>query len=410
MEKVYFNMDYRVASGIVIVMALFLSVARPVLAEFVPNEQLISMQRDLIDVEYNQLRAQFTWCDMNGNLWIGKVDPVSGFFKPANGKAILVDSDAMTVSDLAITFNGPEWISSAEGDKIVYTKFAAGMSHTAARARLAVAKELASGSWTVEILPGRPRLSPYASEELMDPSPRITYTDNKENHFWRELDDAATEHGIPLPPSVKSVRFVRGHRAVIFSTPVGSVSQVFLYEIDTQVLSQLTYDGGQKDLQTVPWMWRAPEFSDDFVFMTVVDNAEIRFYRFDPSYSELDLGNAAAWSKAYSIALPANTKIASPEPFIYLGKSYLFFAMTEEPNNFPSSIWLANIDSSNPIFRTLNNGILRVRSDPELFVTASGPYIYYNRYNQTVNPDSPYCAACSEGVFRAFTGLPSPIQ
>lgn len=393
--------------AVLMIFFFYLNAPRIVLADFVPNEQLVSLQRDLIDAEFNQSRAQFTWSDVNGNLWIGNVDPVSGLFNPLNGKAILVDSDAMSVKDLVITFNGPEWVSTAQGDKIVYTKFAPNLRHTRKRAWLAAAEEITPGSWSIQLLSEKSRLSPYSSEETLDTRPKITYTDDLLNHYWREIDDATTEQLIPLPPSAKSVRFVPGKQAVIFSTEINGVSQVFLYEIDSRVLSQLTYDNGQKDLQTVPWMWRAPEFNDDYVFMTVVDNAEIQFYRFDSeNCSEQELGNSAGWSLAYSIALPANTKIASPEPFVYQGKSYIYFAMTELTNDFPSSIWLANIDSSNPLFRQLNDGILRVRTDPEVFITTQGPYIYYNRYNQTINPDFLYCGDCSEGVFRAYTGLP----
>ena len=83
--------------------------------------------------------------------------------------------------------------------------------------------------------------------------------------------------------------------------------------------------------------------------------------------------------------------------------------MNTEPNSFPSSIWLSNIDAADPMFRKISNdSLLRARIDPEIFITANGPYVYYNRFNQNVDPQHPYCAKCSEGVFRAYTGLPAP--
>jgi hypothetical protein len=42
-----------------------------------------------------------------------------------------------------------------------------------------------------------------------------------------------------------------------------------------------------------------------------------------------------------------------------------------------------------------------VRRDPEYFITAKGPYIYYNRYL----PETDSRPAISEGVFRVDTQL-----
>src|SRR5258705_4584647 len=92
-------------------------------AGWVPNEPLVSSQIDLIDPEYSQSRAQFVWNDELGNLWVGNVDLDTGNFVPWDGKGILVDLDSMTYADKNKTWNGPEWISTPEGDHILYTKF-----------------------------------------------------------------------------------------------------------------------------------------------------------------------------------------------------------------------------------------------------------------------------------------------
>lgn len=377
----------------------------PKLAKAVePNEQLVSLQPDLIDAEFSQSRAQITWCDVEGNLWLGDVDPDTGMFSPFNGKAELVDPDAMRVGDLAVTFNGPEWVPTDSGDVLVYTKFVPGWPHLQIAGRLAVAEPDENDQWSVRVLDGptglSPRLSPYGSEDESDPFPRVTYTDHQGVHFWREIDDASTEAPIPMPNSVKSVRFVQGDRAVVYTMPAeNGQSQVFLYGLDTMELEQITFDDGEKDVQTVPWIWQAPEFDNDFVLMTTVDNAEVRIYR--------EIGDN--WNLIYTLNLPPDSKIASPEPFVHNGRSYFFTAMTVEPNNFPDSIWLGTIDPDEALFERISDDrVLRARSDPELFITSQGPYVYYNRYNQNVNPDKPFCADCSEGVFRAFTGLPAP--
>lgn len=289
-------------------------------ADPVPNETLVSLQRDLLDLEYSQSRSQFAWTDSAGNLWIGNVDPVTGLFNPANGKAILIDPAAMTAADRAITTNGPEWVSTSQGDEIVYTKFLKNYTHSSATARLALAQEGTDGLWSYKYLgPNLPRMAPYGSSDEDDSTPRITYVDSTGNHYWRELYVATTEELIPLiPPSMRSVRFVQGRRAVIFATLVGGVSQVFLYDLDAKTLEKLTYDAGDKDLQSVPWMWQAPEFNNEYVFMTVVNNDELRVYR------NVDVNGEFQWAPVYSAAMPAGSNPASLEPFTYNGKSYIF--------------------------------------------------------------------------------------
>jgi hypothetical protein len=302
--------------------------------------------------------------------------------------------------------NGPEWIKGATGDEIVFTKYLAGKQHVLKNARLAVAEQNTSGTWEPRFLgPSVARNAPYASDDTADPTPRITYVDANANHYWRELDNAATEQMLPMPPSYRSVRFIKGRRAVVFSTPVEGTSQVFSYDLDSGFLEQLTFDTGGKDLQTVPWMWPAPDYGNAHVLMTVVDNAELRFYR----YSDGSLGGIVGWVPIHSVSVPAGSKIASPEPFVHNGKSFVALAITTAPNTFPSSIWIANVNAASPLLRKISKDtVLRARVDPEVFITSSGPFVYYNRYNPTVSPGNPFCAACSEGVYRAYTGLAPP--
>src|SRR5204863_147969 len=54
------------------------------------------------------------------------------------------------------------------------------------------------------------------------------------------------------------------------------VDQVFYRDFDTNVSQQLTFDSGNK---YEVWMWRAPEFGNELIFMTLVDDVELRVYR-----------------------------------------------------------------------------------------------------------------------------------
>ena len=375
--------------------------SQAVFAQFAPNETLVSPKTTLIDFEFSQSRAQFAWVDEAGSLWLGNVDRDTGAFQPVDGMGILIDSDAMTTKDVWITFNGPEWVLSADGDKIAYTKFLKGRPHIPSNARVAIASEGVRSRWSTRMLSrDLPRNAPYGSETEGDRDPRLTYVDNEGRHFWRSLGDASTESIIPgVEASPKPVRQVRGARALIYTITVDGVRQIVRYDLDSSTLEQLTFDAGDKG---APWMWRAPEYGGEFVFMALVNNTELRIYR----QQSTGFDRANPWAPVYAIAAPAGSKISSPEPFVYQQKSYIFMAMVNEPNSYPSDIWISNIETSAPLFRRVSdNSNLRLRSDPEVFITSRGPLIYYNRFDPSVNPDNPYCLPCSEGVYMADPGL-----
>jgi hypothetical protein len=383
-----------------------------VATEFAPNETQVSSEADLIDPEYDQKTFQFVWADSLGNLWIGFLDS-AGMFQPPSGKGILVDPDAMNMIDLRVTANGPEWIQTDEGPKIVYTKFLSGRPHTPRYARLALAQPLTpgSGDWINELLsPRKARMAPYASKDAGDPAPRITYADSNRRHYWAEINDPNKEELIPLiAPSPYGVRFVAGTRAVVFTaeSPIDQTLQVFKYNVDTKVTEQLTFDDrGEKSTSSV-WMWPAPEYDDEYVFFVLVNNkwsSELDIYRQMPAGED----SIPSWAMTHSIVAPLS-QIGSPEPFTFDGRSYVFMQLTVDQNQYPTSIWLAGIDPANPLLRKISDdSLFRWRTDPEVFITDEGPYIYYNRRD----PGDPNCnsAKCTEGIFRAYTGLSAGVE
>lgn len=367
-----------------------------------PNEVQASAEKELIDYEFSQSRGQLAWVDMLGHLWLGNVNRATGLFEPADGRGLLVDPDALTYGDFVITFNGPEWVKAASGDQIAYTKFVAGKPHSARTARIAVAKQSRSGNWVYDFLsPNAPRMAPYASENDADTSPIITYIDSAGNHYWRETGRTNTEHLIsPMEPSKFPVRPVRGARALLFSKVAGGLQQVHYYDIDSKVLQQLTFDDGDK---AASWMWRAPEFDNDFV-LTTVANATLRVYRQLPAG-----GDGIPWTLVQVLRPPAGHDIYSPEPFVYNGRSYFYLAIGREADAYPSQIWIAAVDPARPDFRQISpDSPARVRSDPEVFITDNGPLIYFNR-SLLSGPGGGKCFSveCSEGVWVADPALTS---
>ncbi len=372
-------------------------------AAFVKNETLVSSQWDLIDAEYSQTRNAIVWSDSLGNLWLAGVDPVTGLFVPADGRGTLIDTNASNTSDLDLIGNGPEWITTAKGDQIVYTRFGVGVPHEQASARLALAETADGKVWTSRFLSANlQRNAPYASKDKGDKLPRISYVDPKGNHYWRNLYDSKSEKKVTAyPASFRSLRFVKGARAAVFVAPVAGIKQVHRVWLDTDVVEQLTFDAGNKDLHSVPWMWQAPEYANDYLLLTVVEDRELRVYRqVDPS--------TPAWEVVRTAVTPNNAILNSPEPFTYKSKSYVAFAAATRAPSYPTSLWLVNLDVSKPLLRQLTDDTtLRMRSDPEVYVTAEGAFLYFNRFDPSLSTTGePNCNACSEGVFRSHTGLP----
>ncbi len=371
-------------------------------AQFVPNEALVAPHPGLIDFEISQQRARIAWTDAKGELWLGRLNRKTGTFEPKTGRGQLLASNTVFGWNMFM-WNGPEWVSTAQGDQIFYSYYLPGVPRTATNTRMAVlAPDSATGVWVSRSLsPDLPRMAHIASKNDGDTTPYIKYLDPDLNQYWRNLDEPASEQLLSfIAPSNKSWRLATGVRALMYAAPVNGTQQVFRYLLDTQSHEQLTFDGGNKDIgRSVPWLWQAPEFGGDFVLSTVSEESELRVYR--------QFAGTSAFALVYSASLPEGSRIGSPEWFAYNGKSYVFMVAYLGSNEYPSEVWISSIDSANPLLRRITDtSLLRARNDPEVFITDSfGPMIYYNRYDPSIDPAHPLCADCSEGVYRANPGL-----
>ena len=89
------------------------------------------------------------------------------------------------------------------------------------------------------------------------------------------------------------------------------------------------------------------------------------------------------------------------------GRSYIFFQMNQSPVawtlNSPSQIGMVGVLPENSTLQNLtpDADTVRMRMDPEYYITSQGPFIYYNRF-RAQGPASP---GNSEGVWRVDTGL-----
>lgn len=396
---------HRAAPSSLLAAALTALAAAPVAAQFVPTEVRVSPHRGLVDYEISQQRAKIAWTDPKGDMWLADVNRDTGAFEPAHGRGQLLAQNTVANWNMFM-WNGPEWVATASGDQIFYSFYVDGMPKIANNTRMGMAVMSSTGEWVARALsPDVPRMAHVASTNPRDKNPMIRYLDPNLNQYWRYLKSPKSEEMLTMvPASNKSWRFANGVRAFLYTEAVEGVPQVFAYMLDDRVSVQLTTDNGAKDLyRTVPWVWPAPEFDGDLVLSTVVDGSELRIYR-----RMIGADGVARWTPVYSATLPEGRLAGSPEWFVYKGKSYVFMvAYTSSGLEYPTEIWLSNIDAADPLLRKITvDEPYRARNDPEVFITTQGgPYIYYNRYDPSIDPDHPLCADCSEGVFRADAGL-----
>jgi hypothetical protein len=161
--------------------------------------------------------------------------------------------------------------------------------------------------------------------------------------------------------------------------------QVFWYNIDTNVTQQLTTSAHAKH---AGFMFKAPEFNNNFVFFTVSDRLEIDIYQ--------QTGTTAAGAPKFAVVNQIRSPdasepyINSTEPFINCSptcKTYIFMTLSstadsQNGDTVPNGLAVTNIDPAHPKFKILVPAAAkptRQRLDPEYFITAKGPYLYYQR-------------------------------
>lgn len=359
--------------------------------------------------------SRLAYIDTDHNLWVGHVNFSNGYFNPSNGQGELVDTNATTATEIG---NGPEWVDSELGSQLVYTRWTDGQPRQAKNLQLGLAY-MDGGTWLAGAIPGsRGRVLPIGTEDPNGSYPFLHYQNfstpsQLTTLYWRGLYPDSTETAIPMSSSQANItrRWVPGTLDIILTAPESAVvptppptsspstRQVFLYHASTGGFEQLTFDDVNKFWA---FMWPAPEFGNEQVFVVMVGGNRLRIYR------NLDNGQGQmAWTNIKTINMPVDTPyVTSPEPFVYNNQSWIGFTLSSDPTGRdftkPSLIAMSGIVPGVDSLRLLTTATDRVRRDPEYFITANGPYIYYNRYLPASGPDG---HPISEGVFRIDTQL-----
>lgn len=370
---------------------------------------------------YNTGNSRFAWIDNDKNVWLGWVDFQTGAFIPPDGKGQLLDVGGVPI---AVYGNGPEWMSSSTwGSQIVYSRYVPGQQGRPGKGTIAVATTQPNGTWTTAVLPDSVgRATPVGTLDENDPDPRVNYIKyDKTGMFWRKMSEAGVEHEIPVADMTdgNSRRWVPGTRKLIFhATPRTSAAadpapdarakknatQIFTYDTDTGALEQLTND---PEGYVGAFMWNAPEYDNELVFMTTPNGREsVKVFRNVPTS-----GGGTRWKVVKTVEAPAGAGLPyfwSPEPFVHNGHSYLVFQLSPTVSFFdkssPTHVGISGIGRRDVVQVLTAGGPPRLRLDPEYFITAKGPLIYYKRSI----PETPTSPAINDGVWYVDTALGAP--
>jgi hypothetical protein len=352
--------------------------------------------------------ARFHWVDRSNRLWVASIDPQTGAIYPANGRGELVDSNVAYYSDFG---NGPEWVFSQGNSQIVYTRYQ-GTTQDGAHAGIGLAK-MVNGAWSAAFIDGvLGRITPAPSQSVGEAVPKTMYASGTgPTIYWRTLGEPpGPEKVAPWVSTGLSARWMPNSNKLAYVNGATHSSgqryqQVFLFDADRNTVEQLTFDATEK---RGVFMQPAPEFGGDLMFFTVSARTTLQIYRY-----ALDANGVRRWTLVKTVKAPTNVPyIATPEPFVHNGRTWIYMTLSSSKGasdiTVPTQLALTGIDPAVNSFRRLTDDTspVRLRQDPEYFITGQGPQLYFSRAIPATDTSGPV----NEGVFRVDLGLGPPAR
>ena len=323
----------------------------------------------IIDPEFDKSdpsSPRMVWQDLEGDLWVADVDPITGTWWPLDGRQFFVDSGLANIFE---TRQGPEWAYDDQGNRVVYTKFVRG------RVRLYQASlDPASGAYLPDRLKrGINREVRRGSTNVGDTQPVVLYLTKRRNVDrigWRALDDPSTD--TLLPKGVRQPRWVSGSRGLIATFRGKRTTQIFYHAINSGRSTQLTFDATEK---RHPTMWYDPATGYQLLAATM-DERNIGIWRQDASKNWILEGSFRPQTD-----LPYLTR---PDWFIWDGASYLSYMAHTEKSAQEQNVrgtgeaWVTRVSGAGPFqHRRVSSPTVTRMKDVENLPLLSTVYIYY---------------------------------
>lgn len=328
---------------------------------------------DAIGIEFNQRDCLAVWQDSKGFLRLASVDPDSGdlylFSK-------IIDTN---LAPRPLTKNGPEWLDSDIGMQIVYTKL---QGNRFALYRARILNDLIE---TGPIEGGENGFSPIGSLDYEDSKPRIVYavgypgvSKDDIKLYWQEVYDPIKKGVVSNNPGGPA-RWMQNSRSIVFTDKINKISQVFLLNIDTNNISQLTYDNLQKgdgyiykyNNEDFLVVLEGRGYNKGFEYLSVYRKSKEKFVRFRN-------------------VRPPSSKIyfSSPQVFFFDAQPFVYFLMSDVPfpamanGRYPTEIWVASLNpDGGDFYKKLNNSNDQLSSyaiEPEHFFLSHDVVIFYS--------------------------------
>jgi hypothetical protein len=318
---------------------------------------------------FGQGNARFNWTDRLHNLWLGHLDPTTGAFTPALGHNELVDTSAFFWIQWG---NGPEWAFSTKNgsvqSRLVYTRFVPGKPATAGNAGAALAA-MVNGVWQVGFLPGAivPGVTDGSGNSAL-PEASQCLTDSVSLALYKNLATPTQMFTEPVSSAAGTVptltpfgsyangigeRWIPCTHSLTFqgAAPPDSkghvFQQVFWYDVDTQVVEQLTSDPSGKQRA---YMFQAPEFLNHplnptpgvipYVLFAVSANDKIFVYL----QTGTNPNGSPILTQINTILSPEASEpyIFDPKPFINctpICQTYLVFSVSKTSTSRSTIYW-----------------------------------------------------------------------
>lgn len=341
-----------------------------------------------IDPEILSSEGLMAFQDQAGGVWVGRLDPVSGLFRSADGKDILMSSGALNLRE---TYNEPEFGLDANGWSVFFTKIHDGVPQLW-RSRLSGGKPVAQPVTTDR----QRRQSILASKNARAATTRLLYLQGKLGNgrfFWLDEDKPALETAVVRLKEVDSPRWIDDTLQFVFAESDGAdASQIRLVDTATSRARTITDDVGVK---AFAYGWKAPEYSGEILVLALVDYKTVGVWR--------DTGKEY-WERIATLTPPPGSRyrnFGSPEPLVAQGRSYVSLVLKDENTRGrfrDSEVWILGIDAdpARNFARRVDDGRSPVmRSDPETFEGGNEIFIYYNAFDRDNGFE----------IYRARTGL-----
>lgn len=357
---------------------------------FAANETFVPESYEVFDPEFDPVSAQACW--QSGNqLWAARVDEITGNIDMKT--RVLLDNSLAPISGNGVgTRNGPEWLLTSTGSEILYTR---AITSDPSSWQVWSAK-WTEGKWQTRSLTSGS--SPIGSTVKGDANPRFMYrlTDRKgasESNPLLVYDLNTGRTQVVTKNGTFGARWVNEESdQIIYASKVGTVSQVFIYDVNTQQSKQITF--GKLNLSG-PFIWRAPELNNSLVMLAVERKAGASTGMI--IYKQDSDGN---WAQLLKIVPPSvDPWIYSAEPKIYDGLSVISLVTKDKITlESPGEIWLAApFMNEVPFLRKISGPEEYARNDPESYPANQGLIFYYNA--------SPLGAGIANVLVQSLTGI-----